>query len=223
VRVLALHEIHARVRGILELVRLPELVIAFERFHGRAPAQHRLEHEQVAHHAVVQDVQREQRMTQVVEDTHEQHDVEPFSERRQLVHRELVELDIEVHDVGGEPRLCKVARVGVDAHHARRAAALHLETVESRVAPDVEHRLAGQIRGKRVREALPFDGGVIAEEVIRRRLDAAQIDVVKPVAQLANAIADGVGRQAGDAHRIAFIEAPLKRRPTSATPAASAT
>ena len=78
-------------------------------------AQHRLEHQHVADHVLVQDVEREQRMAQVIEHAHEQHQVEALAEGRQLVDRHLPELDVGVQHLRREPGLGEVARIGVDA------------------------------------------------------------------------------------------------------------
>ena len=94
-RVLLLDEVQPRERRVVEDV-------APRRTGSRArrsialgrPAQHRLEHEQVADHVLVQQIEREQRMPQVIEDAHEQHEVEPLAERGHVVDRQLPELDV---------------------------------------------------------------------------------------------------------------------------------
>ena len=124
-----------------------------------AAALHRLEDQQVVRDVLVDQVEREQRMAQVVEHAHEEHDVEPLAERADVVDGQLAELDVEPVDLGGEARLRQIVLVGVDAEHARGAAALHLHRVEAGVAADVEHGLAAQIGRDRVREARHFTRG----------------------------------------------------------------
>src|SRR5690606_16550664 len=63
---------------------------------------------------------------------------------------------------------------------AIRAAALHLDRIEARVAPDVEHRLAAQIARDGGLEPPPFEGRVVAEEMVRRGAHAAEVEVVEP-------------------------------------------
>jgi hypothetical protein len=57
-----------------------------------------------------------------------------------------------------------------------------------------------------VREALPLDGRVVAQEVRRRRRHAEQVDVLEPVAQFAHAALDlgpGEGSAAGTRRGVA--------------------
>ena len=89
-----------------------------------------------------------------------------------------------------------VALVHVDAEHAGRAAPLHLAGVETGVAPDVEHALAGEVR-QGLRETLELKARVIAEIMVGRRRDAvAEIDVVEPGGELRH-----LGTQTRDAAR----------------------
>ena len=74
----------------------------------------------------------------------------------------------------------EVVVVEVDADHARGAAPLHLDGVEAGVAADVEHGLAGEVLRDGVLEAAPLDVRVVAQEMLGRGLDAAQVDVVEP-------------------------------------------
>ena len=92
---------------------------------------------------LVDQVERQQRMAQVVEHAHEQHEVELLAERADVVDREVAEFDVEAVDLGGEARLRQIVLVEVDAEHALGAAPLHLHRVEAGVAADIEHRLAG--------------------------------------------------------------------------------
>ena len=125
-------------------------------------------------------VEREQRVAQVVEHAHEEHEVEPLAQRADVVDRELAELDLEPSHLGGEARLGEVALVAVDAEHARGAAPLHLDGVEAGVAADVEHGLAGQVGRDRVGEAPPLHRRVVAEEMVGRGPTPSQVDVVEP-------------------------------------------
>jgi hypothetical protein len=67
------------------------------------------------------------------------------------------------------------------------AAPGQLEAVETRVAPDIKGRAAGQILGDVGEHVLPLVPGKIAERVIRRRLHAPrQVQVVEPGPQRGN-------------------------------------
>ncbi len=138
----------------------------------------------------VQQVEREQRMAEVVEHSHEQHDVEAFTERRHVVHREASEFDLDAGHLGGEARLIQVALVPVDADDAVGATAFHFDRIEAAVAPDVEHGASLQIVGQRVRESAPFDRRVVAEEMIGCGRMSAQIDVVEPLAEVGDPLRD---------------------------------
>ena len=102
---------------------------------------------------LVDQVERQQRMAQVIEHAHEEHEVEPLAERADVVDRQLAELDVEPVDLGGEAGLREIVLVEIDAEHALGAAPLHLDRVEAAVAADIEHGLAGQVRRDRVGEA----------------------------------------------------------------------
>jgi hypothetical protein len=84
---------------------------------------------------------------------------------------------------GREARLAQVIRVDIDRHDALGAPPLHRDRIKAAVAADIEHRLAAEVCRQCMREAVPFDRGVIAEEVIGSGGDPAEIDVMKPRAQ----------------------------------------
>ena len=54
---------------------------------------------------LVDQVERQQRMAQMIEHAHEQHEVEALAQRGDVVDRQLAELDVEPDHLGGEPRL----------------------------------------------------------------------------------------------------------------------
>jgi hypothetical protein len=139
---------------------------------------------------LVDPVEREERVAEVVEDAHEEDDVEALPERRDVVDAHPDELDLGAGDLGREARLRQVAVVGVDADDARRAAPLHLDRVEAGVAPDVEHGLAPEIGRDRALEAAPFQRGVVPQEMVRRRLHAVQIEVMEPLPERRHARRD---------------------------------
>src|SRR3546814_9327003 len=81
---------------------------------------------------------------------------------------------------GGETCLGKIAVVGIDAEDFRRAAAFHLDRIEAGVAADVEHRFSRQVFGNGVRKARELEGGIIAQEMVRRGFHAADAKIVEP-------------------------------------------
>src|SRR5262249_2183217 len=92
----------------------------------------------------------------------------------------LPELDVEIIHLGGEACLPRIFRLGIKTKHPRGTASLHLHRIESGVAANVEHRLAGQIDWDRIREWPPFDGREVAQEMRGRGAYAFEIDIVKP-------------------------------------------
>src|SRR5437016_2313878 len=114
---------------------------------------------------IVQQIEREQWMSQVVQHAHEKHDVKPLSQGGNVVDGQLAKLDVDAGDFRGEPRLGEVPAVGVDADHAVGVAALHLDRVEAGVAADIENGLAAKVPGYGVRKPAPFDRRIVAEEM----------------------------------------------------------
>src|SRR5438477_7190921 len=121
-------------------------------------------------------VERQERVPEVIEHAHKQHHVEALSQLRDAIDGESAKFDIRAANFGGEAGLCEIALVGIDANHAAGAAALHLEAIKSGVTADIEHGLATKILWNRVREAPPFDRRIVAQEMMRRGMDAAQVD-----------------------------------------------
>src|SRR5205085_1225088 len=179
-----LDEIHQRISIALEDRVIPERIVVRDAGHVAAAALHALKNHHVTHHRVVQDVEREQRVAEVIEHAHEDDHVELLAEFADIVDIHFAELDVVVaDDAGGEAALFEIRLIAVDGYDARGAALLHLDRVEAGVAADIEHRLAGQVGRNGVREVLPFDVWIVAEKMVGRRLHAAEIDVVKPTAE----------------------------------------
>src|SRR5207253_531382 len=111
------------------------------------------------------EVEREQGVAKVVEHPHEDDEVEALAQSADIVDVGLRELDVVMAErLGGEPRLGEVALVAVNAEHARGAAALHLDRIETRVAADVEHALAGDV-GQFAGEPAELGARIIAKEM----------------------------------------------------------
>jgi hypothetical protein len=88
------------------------------------------------------EVERQQRVAQVVEHPHEEHHVELLTKPGNVVDRHLLEFDVVPGHLRGKSGLRQVARVEVYSHHALSAASLHLDGVEAAIATDIEHGLA---------------------------------------------------------------------------------
>src|SRR5205085_11979243 len=120
---------------------------------------------------------------------------------RDVVDGQRAQLDVDPGHFGREPSLREVALVAVDAHDAVGPAPLHLDGEEAGVATDVENGLAAQVPRDRVLDAAPEIARVVAEEVVRRGVHAAQIEVVEPIAQRADSLLDDPAVQLYSAHR----------------------
>src|SRR5437764_13160011 len=125
------------------------------------------------------EVEREQRVPQMVEDAHEDHEVEALAQRGDVVDIELGEFDVvEIEHFAREPRLGEIALVAVDTEHPAGAAALHLDRVEAGVATDVEHAFPAEVLRQLRSEAAEFRARIIAEEMVGRGPGPTEVDVV---------------------------------------------
>jgi hypothetical protein len=129
-------------------------------------------------------------VAQVIQHTHEQHDVEPLMQIRNVIYRKLPELDVEARNLGGKPRLRQIVWVEVHTEHALGSTAFHLERIEAAIAPDIEYAAAGKVGGNRSRKRAPFGGRIVAKEVRRGGFNAVQIEVMEPRAERLDASTD---------------------------------
>src|SRR5690606_35224568 len=123
-------------------------------------------------------------MAQVVEHSHEDHDVEPLAERAHVIDRELAELDVHLGDFRRETCLRQIGIIEVEAENAFCAPPLHLDRVETGIAANVENRLSGEVGGYRILEFSPFHMRIVAEKMVRRSGDAIELDIVEPGPEL---------------------------------------
>src|SRR5689334_18229260 len=84
-RVAVLDEMHSREKRLLENFGVGDWVILLQRLYFTASTQHRLEDEEIARDVLADEVERQERMAEVVEDAHEQHDVEARADLRDVV------------------------------------------------------------------------------------------------------------------------------------------
>src|SRR4051812_33970522 len=188
--VTAFDEVQLGIAGVVEDLRLGERVVVFESRPCRASPQHALEDQHVARHVFVDEIERQQRMPEVIEDAHEEHDVETLLQAPDLEHRQLSKVDVDLADLGGEPRLCQVALVAVDSHHARGAAALHFNGIEPGVTADVEDGAASQIGGDGLGELCPLEARIVSQEMVGRRRNTPQVQIVEPTPEIFDAQPD---------------------------------
>src|SRR4029453_9460016 len=101
-------------------------------------------------------------MAQMIEDAHEQYDIEGFTKLGHIVHRELVQFERNAADRGRKARLRQIQGFAINAHHARSATPFHLQSVESAIASNIEDSLTVQIGWEGIGKALPFHARIIA-------------------------------------------------------------
>src|SRR5215208_767893 len=111
---------------------------------------------------LVNEIEREQRMAQMIKNSEKQDDVESFVEFVNVVDREFSKVDITPKRAGSETRLRKIAVIEIDGDDAVCAAAFHFDAVKSGVATDVEDCFATQIRRNGKLKSFPFYARVIA-------------------------------------------------------------
>ena len=143
VGVAVLDEVHLRKIGVAENILVPEVVVLVPLAHLLGAANHGLK-EQPAAHLLDHFVQGIKRIAQVVEDAHEDHVVELAGKLVDVVHRALLELDLQPQGRGGKAGLIEITVVNVHAEHPSGAALLHLDGIEAAVAADIEHAGARQ-------------------------------------------------------------------------------
>ena len=141
-------------------------------------------------------------MAQVIEDAHEEHEVERLVELDEIVDLHAPELEPLAHaELLRRPaRLAQVVLIDVDREHVG-AAPHELERIEARVAADVERAPAVQVRRQNAPERAPHRRREVAERVLGRRLrPVRQVQVVEPRPEARDLRARVVRRRAS-AHR----------------------
>src|SRR5215211_5386653 len=128
---------------------------------------------------LMQEIQGEQRVAQVVQHAHEQHEIKLFVQFSNAIDGKVSKLDLRSTHVRGKTCLGQVLLIGVDRNYTIRAALLHLNRVKARIAADIQYRFPAQIFRDSRCKPLPLDLRVVSEEMIRRSFYASQIEVVK--------------------------------------------
>jgi hypothetical protein len=183
VGVAVLDEVHLGIAGLVEGSRGVEVVIRFGTYDVAAAALHTLEEHQVSGYVLMDQVKSEERVAEVIKDTHEDDEVEGFAESADIPDGETAELDVDALDLGGEAGLAEVMFVRVDAEDAGGSASLHLQRVETGVAADIKDSLTGEVGGDGVAEARELSLRIVAQEVIGCCLNAFEVQVMKPGAE----------------------------------------
>src|SRR5436305_14458363 len=114
---------HFRVYGAVEMTLGPEIIVVLDAVDFAGAAQHRLEEKQVPRDMLMNEIKRKQGMTKMVKHAHEDHEIELLAKLRDIISRQLAELDLEPVDLGGKFRLRQIVVVRVEPEHAVGAAA----------------------------------------------------------------------------------------------------
>src|SRR3954462_1441693 len=144
--ILLLDEIHAGEARLGEDLGVPEVVVVFRAVETLVAAQHCLEY-QLMPYFRYHLVQRVQRIAKVIEDTHEEDEIELTGDPINVVDRTLLKFDVVAQRGSGEARLVEIAVVNVNAEHPAGTALFHLNGVEAPVAAHVEHGRSREISG----------------------------------------------------------------------------
>src|SRR5207253_4395528 len=105
---------------------------------------------------------------QMVEHTHQEHEVPLLVTRGEIIHLHVPKLHTigEAEFTRGPLRLPQEERLDVDSRD-NGAALRQLEAVEAGVAADVERTPSGQLLGKVRRDLRPLESREVAERVVR--------------------------------------------------------
>ena len=168
--VAVLDEVQLRIAGPVELRLLEEVVVLGDRLDLGRAALHALEDQQVARDVLVDQVERQQRMAQVVEHAEEQ--ARRRSARRARRRRRPRACGTRCPARSPRRRSAPAPDSGRRSRPRRTrvgAAPLHLDRVEAGVAADVEHGPAAEVGRHRMGEAPPLHRRIVVQEVVRAR------------------------------------------------------
>ena len=148
-----LDEMQLRESIAIERIGSPEVVILLELTCPIAATLHRLKQHQVPCDVFMDQIKRQQRVPQMIENAHEDHEIKGLVQRCHVVNRHVSEFDVKVVYFGGEPRLREIFVAAVQPEHPVGAAALHLLGIEPALQPMSStvfpFRLAGTTSAKR--------------------------------------------------------------------------
>src|SRR2546430_17327302 len=123
---------------------------------------------------LVDQIQREQRMPQMIKDPKKQNDIELLAKLVHVIDREFSKFDVQPERVGCEMCLRQISLVEINAKHAISSAPFHLNAVEAAVATDIEYAVTSQIGGERLPESVPLHHRASRRRRLRARLHRAK-------------------------------------------------
>src|SRR5512140_1447926 len=103
---------------------------------------------------------------QVIENAHEDDEVELPLDFSDFVDGTPLKLDLEAQGSRCVAALVQVTLIHIDPEHPVRTAALHLNGVETAIAPNIENRSTGQIFRDGALYVFPLHAREVAEEMV---------------------------------------------------------
>jgi hypothetical protein len=123
----------------------------------------------------------------VIEDPEEKHIIELAFDLVDLVHGSLLKFDIQFERLGGKTGLVKIPFVDVNAQYSSGTPLFKLNAIKTTITADVENGSSPKILWKSFGNVLPFHVREVTQKVIGRRPYSANVYIVKPVAERADA------------------------------------
>jgi hypothetical protein len=179
-RIAMFDKMHLRICRAVEWSVGIEFVVAIYADNVSATALHALKQQEILCDVLVNQIEGKQRVPQVVKHTHKYDEIEFSSQARYVPHGHAAKFHIDILYLGRKSCLLEIVLIRIDPDHLCRTTTLHLEAIETGIAPYVQHALSREVGWYRVAKAREFHFWVIAEEVIRCRLYAAKTQVMKP-------------------------------------------
>ena len=169
--VFLLDKVHAGEVRVFKNVFVPEMVVVFQSRTGKRASNHGLE-DQFTAHFLDHLIQGIERITQMIEDPHEEDIIEPAGNSIDIINRAFVELDLQLQHLRGKLGLAEITVVHIHRQHPARAPLFQFERVEASIAAQVEHRGPRHIFRKDLGHILPFHFRKIAKEMSGGGLNA---------------------------------------------------
>src|SRR5207244_3822847 len=118
VGIFLLDEVHRRKIGIVKNVFRPKRIVVSPLAHSFRSSNHGLK-QQLAADLLDHSVECQQRISQVVKDTHEEHKIELARTLVDRVHGSFLQFNLQSKRLGGKARLVQVTILHIDAEHPR--------------------------------------------------------------------------------------------------------
>ncbi len=184
-----------REAGIVEDLGLVEAVVRGNVGNLPASAKKTLKHKPISGHVIAEKIQGQQRMPEVVQNSHEEDDIKGSSQLRDVINGHALPGDVYFFDFRRKPGLRQITGILINPEHRCGAELAALYGVEAGIAADIEHRPAADIRKVGLQVA-PLHPGIVAEKMVRGGADATELHVVKPGAEHLDAAANLLLRHA---------------------------